>query len=161
MIVSSVISTLVLSPFSEVFCFLVFFYYCICQFYNFIYLNFLLQYCFCLCFRVLATRHMGSQLPEQGLNPHPLHWKAKSFLNLIIYLFLAVLSLCCCGGSSLVAASGSHSLAELCSLLIEVASVGAEHEEFYNFNWVLFYSFHFFMDIFYFSSVSREFSIAH
>ena len=70
---------------------------------------------------------MGSQLPDQGLNPHPLQWKAKSFLNLIIYLFLAVLGLCCCGGSSLVAASSGPSLAELCSLLIKVASVGAEH----------------------------------
>ena len=26
----------------------------------------------------LATRHVGSQLPQQGLNPHSLHWKAKS-----------------------------------------------------------------------------------
>ena len=22
--------------------------------------------------------HMGSQLPDQGSNPHPLHWKVKS-----------------------------------------------------------------------------------
>ena len=33
--------------------------------------------------------------------------------------------------------------------------------QFYNFNWVLFYSFYFFVDIFYFLSVSREFSTAH
>ena len=26
----------------------------------------------------LAVRHVGCQLPEQGLNPHLLHWKVKS-----------------------------------------------------------------------------------
>ena len=26
----------------------------------------------------LASRHMGSYLPNQGSNLHPLHWKAKS-----------------------------------------------------------------------------------
>ena len=26
----------------------------------------------------LATRHVGSQLPDQGLNPHPLHCKGES-----------------------------------------------------------------------------------
>ena len=26
----------------------------------------------------LATRHVGSYLPDQELNPHPLHWKVKS-----------------------------------------------------------------------------------
>ena len=26
----------------------------------------------------MATRHVESWLPNQGLNPHPLHWKAKS-----------------------------------------------------------------------------------
>ena len=25
----------------------------------------------------LATRHVGSQLPQQGLNLHSLHWKAS------------------------------------------------------------------------------------
>ena len=29
-------------------------------------------------FFFFATQHMGSQLPNQGLNPHSLHWKAKS-----------------------------------------------------------------------------------
>ena len=38
----------------------------------------LLQYCFVLCFGFLVTRHVGSYLPYQGSNPHPLHWKAKS-----------------------------------------------------------------------------------
>ena len=39
----------------------------------------LLQYCFCcLRFGFLAARHVGSELPDQGSNPHPLHWKAKS-----------------------------------------------------------------------------------
>ena len=31
-----------------------------------------------LCFGFLAARHVGSQLPDQGSNPHPLHWKVKS-----------------------------------------------------------------------------------
>ena len=26
----------------------------------------------------LAIRHVGSQPPNQVLNPHPVHWKAKS-----------------------------------------------------------------------------------
>ena len=30
-----------------------------------------------LCFVFLAMRHMGSYLPEQGLNPHLPHWKAQ------------------------------------------------------------------------------------
>ena len=38
----------------------------------------LLHYCFCLCLGPLAARHVGSQLSDQGSNPHPLHWKAKS-----------------------------------------------------------------------------------
>ena len=29
-----------------------------------------------LRFGFLAVRHMGSQLPNQGLNPYPLYWKA-------------------------------------------------------------------------------------
>lgn len=28
-------------------------------------------------FWLLATRHAGSELPNQGLNPDPLHWKVK------------------------------------------------------------------------------------
>ena len=34
-----------------------------------------------LLFHVLVfwpLRHVGSQLPNQGSNPYPLHWKAKS-----------------------------------------------------------------------------------
>ena len=40
----------------------------------------LLQYCLCfLNFRFLGhLRHVGSQLPEQGLNPLPVHWKPRS-----------------------------------------------------------------------------------
>ena len=38
-----------------------------------------LQYCFYFyVLGFLATRHEGSQLPDQGLNLHPLHWKVKS-----------------------------------------------------------------------------------
>ena len=41
-------------------------------------------YCICyniasiLCFGFLTMRHVGSQFPDQELNVHPLHWKAKS-----------------------------------------------------------------------------------
>ena len=31
-----------------------------------------------LCSGPLAVRHVGSQLPDQGLTSHPLHWKAQS-----------------------------------------------------------------------------------
>ena len=39
----------------------------------------LLQYCFCFifCFFFLAIRHVGAELPDQGSNIYPLHWKAK------------------------------------------------------------------------------------
>ena len=46
---------------------------------------------------------------------------------LFIYLFLAVLGLCCCIGFSLVAESEDCSLVEVCGLLIVVASLAAEH----------------------------------
>ena len=45
---------------------------------------------------------------------------------LFIYLFLAVLGLCCCMGFSLVVARGDYFLAVLCRLLIGVASLVAE-----------------------------------
>ena len=45
----------------------------------------------------------------------------------IIYLFLAVLDLCCCAGFSLVAASGGYYPAAVCRLLFVVASHVAEH----------------------------------
>ena len=44
-----------------------------------------------------------------------------------MYLFVAVLSLHCCTGFSLVAASMGYSLAEVLRLLIVVASLVAEH----------------------------------
>ena len=31
-----------------------------------------------LLLSLLATRHVGFQLPDQGLNTHSLHWKVKS-----------------------------------------------------------------------------------
>ena len=31
-----------------------------------------------LCFVFLATMYVGSQLPDQGSNPHCLHWKVTS-----------------------------------------------------------------------------------
>ena len=44
-----------------------------------------------------------------------------------LYLFLAVLGLCCCTEFSLVAASRGHSPAVMCRLVIAVASPVAEH----------------------------------
>ena len=38
----------------------------------------LLQYYLYFMFWFLAVRHVGFYLPDQGSNPHPLHWKAKS-----------------------------------------------------------------------------------
>ena len=50
----------------------------------------------------------------------------KCFTSLI-YLFLAVLGLCCCVGFSLVVVSGGYSLFVVHGLLIVVASLVAEH----------------------------------
>ena len=38
----------------------------------------LLQYCFYIVSWLLAWRHVGFKLPNQVLNMHPWHWKAKS-----------------------------------------------------------------------------------
>ena len=38
----------------------------------------LLQYCFCSMFWLFGHEACGSQLTDQGLNLHLLHWKAKS-----------------------------------------------------------------------------------
>ena len=51
-----------------------------------------------------------------GLNYHSLPFRAS-----FIYLFLAVLVLCCCAGFALVAASRGYSLAAVPRLLIVVA----------------------------------------
>ena len=44
-----------------------------------------------------------------------------------MYLFLAVLGLCCCTDFPLVAANGGYSLVVACGLLIMVTSIVAEH----------------------------------
>ena len=44
-----------------------------------------------------------------------------------MYLFLAVLGLCCCVGFSLVAVSGSYSAVAVLELLIVAASLDVEH----------------------------------
>ena len=44
-----------------------------------------------------------------------------------MYLFMAVLGLCCCMGFSLVVANGAYPLVAVCGLLIVVASLIAEH----------------------------------
>ena len=54
------------------------------------------------------------------------NWAPMSLFNLM-YLFLASLGLCCCTRASLVAASGGYSLATVCRLLSEVASLAVEH----------------------------------
>ena len=43
---------------------------------GYVVIYFLKSFCF-LCFGFLASRHLGSQLLDQGLNPHPLHWKVR------------------------------------------------------------------------------------
>ena len=48
-------------------------------------------------------------------------------LMFYLFLFLAVLGLCCCAGFSLVAVSESYSLVAVCGLLKVVASPVAEH----------------------------------
>ena len=55
--------------------------------------------------------------------------QSNIFFNNFIFisLFLAVLGLCCCTGSSLVALSGGHCLVAVCGLLIAVTSLVAEH----------------------------------
>ena len=53
---------------------------------------------------------------------------SKSFLfNNFIYLFLAVLGLCCCAGFFLVAVSGDYTPVVVSRLLTAVASLVAEH----------------------------------
>ena len=54
-----------------------------------------------LCFGLLTATHGASFLPDQGLNPHLLHWKVKSEPRTIrevriINYFWAMLCLCCC-----------------------------------------------------------------
>ena len=44
-----------------------------------------------------------------------------------LFLFLAVLGVCCCTSFSLVAVSAGYSVVAVCRLLIEVASLIAEH----------------------------------
>ena len=50
------------------------------------------------------------------------------FLKQIIFLFLAVLGLCCCTGFSLVVVSRACSLIAMHGLLIAVVSLAAEHQ---------------------------------
>ena len=62
---------------------------------------------------------------------HPTASGETSFFFLLIkkhiYLFMAVLDLRCCTGFSLVLASGIYSLIAMHGLLIEAASLAAEH----------------------------------
>ena len=47
-------------------------------FIEFVPILFCFMFCLFFFFFFLAMRHMGSKLPDQGLNPHSLHWKVKS-----------------------------------------------------------------------------------
>ena len=49
------------------------------------------------------------------------------YLNNFIYLFLAMLGLCCCKDFCLVAASGGDSLVAMCRPPTVMASLVAEH----------------------------------
>ena len=49
----------------------------------------------------LAMRHVRSQLPDQGSNPHPLHWKVHSFWLIQFYLFIFIFG---CAGPLLLRA---------------------------------------------------------
>ena len=87
--------------------------------------------------------------PDQESNPYPLLWQADSiycttrksprfffnsyntFFKLFIYLFLAVLGLCCCKGFSLVAETRAvggwpHCLVAVLRLLTALASLAVE-----------------------------------
>ena len=57
------------------------------------------------------------------------HGSVSTYQDILIFKskFLAVLGLCCCTGSSLVAVSGSHSPVVMFRLLVAVASLVAEH----------------------------------
>ena len=43
-----------------------------------VFIEFVTVFASVLCFGVLTARHVGSELPNQGSNLYPLHWKAKS-----------------------------------------------------------------------------------
>ena len=43
-----------------------------------VFIEFVTIFASVLCFGVLTARHVGSELPNQGSNLYPLHWKAKS-----------------------------------------------------------------------------------
>ena len=59
---------------------------------------------------LVAPQRVGSQFPNQGLNPRPLHCKVNSFLFFfLMFLFLVVLVFCCACGLSLVVAGRGYS----------------------------------------------------
>ena len=54
-----------------------------------------------LCFGFLTARHVGSQFPDQGLNPHPLfgrpslnHWTTREVPVCLFLILLSYLSSC-------------------------------------------------------------------
>ena len=70
---------------------------------------------------------------------YPNHWTIREFpkspglednffflINLLMYLFLAALGLCCCTRALSSCGKWGHSVTE-CGLLIAVASLAAEH----------------------------------
>ena len=93
--------------------------------------------CHCQLGLILETKNpAGSGGKESACNagdpnsiPRIQQWhKTWSLQEMVfIYLFLAVLGLCCCAGISLVAESGSYSPVAVHGLLMVVASLVAEH----------------------------------
>ena len=59
--------------------------------------------------------------------PHSRPTGTLLFLLLYIYVFLAVLDVCCCAGFSVVAARRGYPLVAVTGFLIAVASLVAEH----------------------------------
>ena len=65
----------------------------------------------------------GNAISELG----PIPGIRRRYTGDLLYLFLAVLGLCCCTGFALVAKSGVHALVAEDGLLTSVASLIAEH----------------------------------
>ena len=73
-----------------------------------------------ICFLVLFLTEKRNCIPDNNV-----YWAV--LFKLFIYVFWALLDLCCCTGFSLVVVSGRHSLVAVHGLLIAVASLVAEH----------------------------------
>ena len=68
-------------------CVYVYFWYVVCEsvslainlsFFKIFFLIRITSKVFIECYSIVSVRHVGSELPIQGLNPQPLHWKVTS-----------------------------------------------------------------------------------